>query len=112
MAPERTTTRREEWHLQKGVPISLIAVILVQTLGAGWWASNVDERVTQIERRLSGFAEREQSSDQRVMQLSNQVSVLTERVESTMQHINRLTAELTQTNELLLNIVRGESRND
>jgi hypothetical protein len=40
---------RESWHLDKRVPISLIATLVVQTGAIVWWASRLDIRVTQLE---------------------------------------------------------------
>lgn len=39
-----------EWHLDKRVPIALLVAILVQTGAAFWWASDISERVTALER--------------------------------------------------------------
>jgi hypothetical protein len=36
----------EPWHLDKKVPIALIATIFAQTVAIVWWASGVDHRVT------------------------------------------------------------------
>jgi hypothetical protein len=33
--------RQEAWHLDKRVPIALIAAIVMQTMGAIWWAASV-----------------------------------------------------------------------
>lgn len=38
------------WHLDKRVPIALIAAILGQTLGFGWFASSLFHRVDTLER--------------------------------------------------------------
>lgn len=37
------------WHLDKKVPISIIATILFQTAGLIWWASKMDSRVASLE---------------------------------------------------------------
>lgn len=38
------------WHLDKRVPLALIATIAIQTGGGIWWASGVDTRVGTLER--------------------------------------------------------------
>lgn len=40
------------WHLDKKVPIALLGMILLQTFGMGWWAANVEARVTKTEKGL------------------------------------------------------------
>jgi hypothetical protein len=48
------------WHLDKRVPLALIASIffgmLVQTLGAVWWASGMSARVDELERKVTATA--------------------------------------------------------
>lgn len=39
------------WHLDKRVPIAIIFTIGLQTFAAAWWASNLTERVAQLEKR-------------------------------------------------------------
>lgn len=35
----------EPWHLDRRVPIALIATIAIQTLGAVWWAATIHNSV-------------------------------------------------------------------
>ena len=56
MADGNDTTRSEQWHLDKRVPIALILAILLQTGGALWWAAAVSERVNYLEKQLSASA--------------------------------------------------------
>lgn len=39
-----------EWHLDKKVPIALIAALMVQTGGLVWWARGLDARVAALEK--------------------------------------------------------------
>lgn len=39
-----------EWHLDKKVPIALIATLLLQTGGLVWWARGLDARVAALEK--------------------------------------------------------------
>jgi len=38
-----------EWHLDKRVPIGLIAAILMQTIALGFWMGSLDSRISSIE---------------------------------------------------------------
>lgn len=40
---------KEQWHLDKKVPIALIFAIVVQSFAAIWWAASVDARLTYAE---------------------------------------------------------------
>jgi hypothetical protein len=48
-----TPKRGEPWHLDKRVPIALIATILIQTAGIVWWASGITGTVGDHDRRLA-----------------------------------------------------------
>lgn len=47
-------TRSDHWHVERGVPISLIVTIiawaLLQTATAGWYAAAMDKRVEAVEK--------------------------------------------------------------
>lgn len=45
-----------QWHLDKRVPLALIAALLLQTFGAAWWASSISARVESLERRVDAAA--------------------------------------------------------
>jgi hypothetical protein len=40
---------REQWHLDKRVPISLIITLLAQTVAIVWWAAAIEGRVSVLE---------------------------------------------------------------
>ena len=54
-----------DWHLDKKVPIALLAAIVLQSLGIGWWASDLSGRVTRLEHDSSNF-KTEVKSDSRI----------------------------------------------
>lgn len=44
-----------QWHLDKRIPITLIVAIVIQTLGAFWWAATVDATIESIGKRVSSL---------------------------------------------------------
>ena len=44
------------WHLDKRVPIALIAALVMQTVGTVWWASGLNTRVAQLEQQYLQIA--------------------------------------------------------
>lgn len=44
------------WHLDRKVPISLIAAIIMQTGGFFWWAATTSEKVSVLKERLDAIA--------------------------------------------------------
>ena len=101
------TMPAEQWHLDKRVPLALIVTIAVQTAGAIWWASNMTERMDQIERRMENAAIRSQNVDNLVAQQATQIAVLVERIEAQNRNVDRLSQEVAATNDLLREYLRN-----
>jgi hypothetical protein len=43
----------EHWHLDKRVPLSLLAAIMLQTAGFGWWAARVENKADNNQTEIS-----------------------------------------------------------
>lgn len=98
-----------DWHLDKRVPIALI-VTLAAHAGLGvWWASTTNERLTQVERRLEGFAARSEAMREQVQDQGRTIAVLLARIDDTNRNLDRLHAEVATTNALLRELLT-ESR--
>lgn len=92
---------REQWHLDKRVPIALILTIFLQSMAAIWWASSVNERIDQVERRLQGFAERGQRADQTIANQQRDIAVLVEQLKSSNNRMDSLSLQIRETNQLI-----------
>lgn len=46
----------DSWHLDKRVPIALIATIIVQTGTIIWWAATTSARVEHLEKKVEAAA--------------------------------------------------------
>ena len=53
------STEREQWHLSKSVPISLIAAVMLQTAVAFWWASKITQQADDLIRRVEATERRQ-----------------------------------------------------
>ena len=49
------TEKNEEWHLSKSVPVTIIAVMVVQFAGAIWFFSTLDSSVATNDRRIASL---------------------------------------------------------
>lgn len=53
-------TSDERWHIDRKLPIALIATLIItfsgQTFTAIWWASKTDSRIEQLERQTTASA--------------------------------------------------------
>jgi|DEB0MinimDraft_6_1074348.scaffolds.fasta_scaffold405234_2 hypothetical protein len=47
--------KREDWHLSKSVPVTIIAVMVVQFAGAIWFFSTLDSNVASNNRRIASL---------------------------------------------------------
>lgn len=65
------------WHLDKRVPVAIIVTLILQAAAAVWWAGQSDNRITNLENRLSGM---EQSVKQTVS-MQNDINVRLARIE-------------------------------
>lgn len=51
MAIDDQSTPDKQWHLDRKVPLALIAMIAAQTFAALWWASGINTRVEYLEKQ-------------------------------------------------------------
>jgi hypothetical protein len=56
MAAGDQSTNDQQWHLDRRVPLALIAMIAAQTCAALWWASGLDTRVGMLERQYAAVS--------------------------------------------------------
>lgn len=100
---------REErnWHLDKRVNVSIIVALLIQAalFGVGWGVIN--EKVSQIERRLDGFADRAATTDREVNAQGEEIAVLTSEIQQLTRQLERLYLQGETTNQLLRQVLTG-----
>jgi hypothetical protein len=53
---DNRSTSDKNWHLDKRVPLALIAMISMQTFAALWWASGINSRVGYLESQFANIA--------------------------------------------------------
>ena len=88
----------EHWHLDKRVPIGLIAAILMQTIALGFWMGSLDSRISSIEGNRYTAA---------------QGAVVDERISNNERNIERLeTRTLRTLDEIKRTLVNIEVRLD
>lgn len=66
------TDTDRQWHLDKKVPIALIATLGVQTMAIVWWAAGAAARLDQLERQVRDAA----PQAERVIRLEEKISVV------------------------------------
>ena len=87
---DKIEPQRDNWHLDKRVPIALIATILFQSACVVGWAYRVDERVAQIEA-WRGDQEASQRTDTEVQgEIKTRLSVLESQNTSVIKSLEKI----------------------
>ena len=78
---------KPQWHLDRRVPVALIAAIMMQTIGIVWWAATLSARVDVLEERIRAARTNEtrivrlEANQTAVYQRLDRIEVLTRRIE-------------------------------
>ena len=83
------TARNARWHLDRKVPLALIATIIGQTLVAAWGASNLWARVDELERQVRSAA----PQAERIIRLEEKIGAVQEGVVEIKSMIRRTLSE-------------------
>lgn len=68
----------KHWHLDKRVPVAIIACIFAQTLAIGIWVGSIQVRVTNLESRQHVLQETRLSMTERLARLEESVKGMKE----------------------------------
>ena len=90
-----------DWHLDKRVPVALILTLALQAGAGVWWDSTTNERLSQVERRLEGFASRTEAMREEMQDQGRTIAVLLSRIDDTNRNLDLLRSEVATTNQLL-----------
>jgi Tfp pilus assembly protein PilO len=83
--------KNEEWHLSKSVPVTIIAVMVVQFAGAIWFFSTLDSSVS--------------TNDRRIVSLENEVADIRATAQTQAVQLGRIEANLDSMKETLARIM-------
>ena len=101
---------KENWHLDKKVPLALIFAMAMQLVGVVWVASSINERLLQLEAQTSVFASQARNDRAELMQQSEEIAVLASQMRNTNETIRQLRDEVRVTNELLRQMLTRDPR--
>ncbi len=86
----------EPWHLDKRVPVALILTILMQTAAAVWFASALNQRVSQLETSVAAIGNTARDDEMRLRALELQAGRTDERligIQALLNDIKRILEE-------------------
>lgn len=87
-------SQREPWHLDKRVPIALIATVLVQTTSIIWWAATMTSRVESVEREVAILVQKDSQRYDDARRMSEQIVRLDERLSQAVVVLREVRDEL------------------
>ena len=112
------TDKDSSWHLNKSVPLALIFTIFIQSAGAVWWASSINESVTNLDLKVDVLTA-VQADERRELEAENlrqwaRINGAERTIQQTSAALDTLTAILTRleaqvkdNNDLLKEYLRG-----
>ena len=87
----------EEWHLSKAIPVSIIIYLTVQTIGAVWWFSKIDSRVSYLE----GQQPVQDLKIERLENISSKIIIIEERQNSISKRLDIQTEKMDRMLDLI-----------
>jgi len=78
--------RREDWHLSKGIPLSLIVGITLQTFGIVWFISSMESTVNLNARDIA----RHEIRIAEIEKTQNELAVLNARIDENIKAIREM----------------------
>ena len=102
-----TDTERQNsnsWHLDKRIPITLVILIVMQTMGGFWWASKMDSRVGELEKDAANYVtlgtcmDKHRIIEQQVRTVEALNSKVAQRLENIDHKLDRLIESILSTN--------------
>lgn len=87
MMPNKPDPLAENWHLDRKVPIGIIAAMLMQLAGALWFASKLDSRVLALESDRATQHERDERQDKASAEALSQLQRQLERIDEKLDRL-------------------------
>ena len=84
------TYPKEQWHLDKRVPVAIIFAIFMQTAGAIWWASSIQSRVSSNERSITRLTDSSEELREAVHEQAVQLGRIEEQITGLRSDIQRM----------------------
>lgn len=76
---------KESWHLDRKVPVAIIVTLVFQIVGFGWLFGQVEQRVTELERRANDQTIIVRDLPEKIGRVEEQISA----IRQTLERIDR-----------------------
>lgn len=50
-----TPQKKELWHFEKGIPLSIVVMVIAQTIAAVWWVGGLSKQMEENTKRISSI---------------------------------------------------------
>lgn len=85
---------RENWHLEKKVPVAIIVALLVQSATIIWWAAGMEGRTRGLELRLATMENAQVKAGEQQGAVMVQLATMTERLTAQTEALRRIETAL------------------
>ena len=75
----------ESWQIDRHIPLALIVTIILQTAAAVWWASSLNNRVSQLE----SFHEQSRPQESRLVIVEQRLGFIQETLKRIEDKLNK-----------------------
>lgn len=91
--PQQQTTA---WHLDRKVPLAIIAALVLQTLAGGWWSGAIQTRVDSFDYRIIKLEDERSTLLQRLTAVETGLANQSELLRGQNAVLNQILTELRQ----------------
>lgn len=85
---------KDQWHLDKRVPIALIFAILAQTIAGVWWAATLQGTVNELSRRQLIMETQANGDGVEAKAFSERLARMEERAAAQSEALRRIEAQI------------------
>lgn len=98
MAPQNHFNRpiHDPWTLDKKIPVSVILVLVAQTMTFAWWAATIDYKVANSERRIEQLEVSSNLRDRDVSLANERLARIEEQQKAQLEILRRLDEQNTR----------------
>ena len=86
---------KEQWHLDKRVPLALIFAILMQTIAGVWWAATLQGTVNDLARRQQVSETKADGDGDEARIFADRLARMEERSTAQSDALRRIEAQIT-----------------
>ena len=102
-------TEKQPWHVEKGISLPFVFVVLVQTSGIIAWGAVLDHRVGIMEDNITALKSQLQGAENDISSQSSSIAVIGNQITNIDRQLNRVEAQTENTYNLIRQFINDMS---